>query len=482
MKLQAYIATTGDLFSTFSFSSGGNPIDVGTVSDVVTFDLWNERSNPSGGEALGVQIGIQALTIGGIPSVDLQPIVGGWIQGRVVTGALGDASEQSTDWHTIGGASRLDLDTIAADGGRRIEFRLTVPSFGIDPASYNFYLEIFSDEPSNQGSATLDIANFRGVITRVGDYSFSGLWSGGDVSASDSNDVTVSDVEVIISGVIGASLEATETFDDTASDGATSTGGSYLSLIAVDGSGINVIKGGKGASPRSIDDRPAVPVGVVPLAWIEKRNADAIHSGDVVDARVHHMLELAVDPASLTASLSPGQALVGDRIVRLPVALPVALPESSTVLLCLHPDRSLTLSTDRQGLPLWQVTTDGSGVTGLVDVRRRALSVLSLALDLGSACVVPTGGDWAILGVTVAAGVPGITGETSYDLLTNGVTLYTSAGSIDRRPKLPAGASRSGSLPEVRLLRAMDVITLVVAATAGTAPTGVVAQLEIVSI
>lgn len=478
MRLEVFQAASSDLFTTFAFSSGGNPIDVGTVSDVVTVDIWNERAT-AGSDASGVQIGIQALTVGGLPSVDLAPIVGGWIQARV-TDALGSATLQSTDWQTVGGNLRLDLDTLGADSGRRIELRLSAPTFGVNPSSYNFYLEVLADEASNQGSSILDMVNFRGVVTGIGDYTFTGLWLGGEVIATDTPDVTLGDVEVITGGILAATLQATETFNDTASDGATAAGESYLSLIAWQ-SGFTVTKGAKGLSPRGIGDRPALPIGHIPLAWIEKRNGDDIHAADIVDARVRHLLELATDAASLTAYLQPGRALVGDRVVRLPVALPVALTASTTALLCLHPDRSLTLTADRQGLPLWEVTTDGIGVTGAVDVRRLCLACVGLSVDLGGACSVPAG-EWTVLAVCVTAGTPGLLGTTTYEVKVDGVTLYTSSGTVDRRPILPAGVSYSGSLPEVRTLQAGQVLTLTVAATAGTAPAGVGAQIQLAAI
>jgi len=474
----------------------------GTPSAWQTRYLWNNRAGAS----------------------PVDPFIEGWL--RVLARVMGD-----TDWRTDGIVALetrgVEVEILGGSAGSGIEPRspvrigagavLPLPEI---PDGEAIYLRARVILPATAGETSLDLdfkpesepfvvlptglweASGGGIRLGLGDGSVSKVLGGGTPLPAGTPDdtVTIPDLAWVLAGEPFARLTTVETLDDL--DGAAAAlvaGEAYLALfsLAADGT-MTTTKGPKGAEPLGAGAIPATPAGELAYATIIRNFAAEITAGDITLLSPSWGFALRTDGLNVYAGA--GEAIVGARFVRTFTESVVAVAPSVDSKVWLLPSGAPDATADGsrpddRALLLAEVTADGSAVTLLTDRRNfqderairaqfvlptpavndvaywtngasspvyvRPIAPILFALADDPATLAATSGSWKV-------DLEVLQPDLSW------VTLYTNAGSSDRRPSIPFDSTTgrdAASFPEILRIESGQVIRCrVISIAAGGSP------------
>lgn len=487
----------------------------GTATAGQPVHLWNDKGGAAtADEATGVLITALSRDDGSADgySFDDDAAAGGWIEAKVISqGGTNPPDTQATGWVPIGKNRSLSVRDIPSDGYHEIEVRMNVPA-GVGVQAKEVLIR------ATYGGIATPLADgfwsvgLQGVLTQLGDPDATVLVSGGVVTpnAPADDEVDVSTWHAIHAGVPVCDVTSAVTLNQTAADGALGSGEYYWAVLSAKADGsITTTKGNALTAPQDPDERPDCPAGEIILADVAvdyDAGGGAIGAADIYTDRVAYgCLNLSYSAASLEVTVSPGKALVYGNLVNRTTGYDVTLDASDTSYLWLTPsgavEATLTEVAATDGaLLIWEATTDGTGVTAVVDRRKWASKGRTVELgvsgNLSGALAtlhanLPTGNGWYIRpvrGVEVSVGTTGDTsGATTVDVEVSEAggawtSLYPSAGTVDLRPSIAYNASNpytTGQLETMTIQPGSRVRAVVDAIPGGTASAGLAVTLHL---
>lgn len=343
-----------------------------------------------------------------------------------------------------------------------------------------------------------------GIIAGIGDGLHTELVIGGTLTATGTPDEFVNhpDVAWVHEGIPQVLLAGAIEFDDVDASAATLGAGEAkwerLSLGA--GPGFTQTPSDKFATGSADpDDVPAVPEGEIDCGYVLVDDTLAIDNADITS----RLWAGRAQPAASSLILTVGsfKARVDNALIRRTARPTITLPGSeAAVSVWVLPDGNLAYTDDGskpdpRALLLYTVPTDVSSITlaSLVDYREPIGPVpvpVVLTWDATLTNGLKARGVWPLArpgkiriprGVIYRwhdAGAGNSAGIAKADVDVNGTTIFTSSGSIDRRPSLEhdsspllstAGLPEALDVPPFALIEGEIVIT---EAFNGTAPGG----------
>ena len=448
-------------------------LEAGSDSDVIAVEAWHSRGVPGGSARTNVRFVLEAQDPGS-PGVwissGLPPLDELWGRYRLVGVANpGDPTwtVALTDWRLFGAGRAIEIPRVPADCGVLLELRMRPPSSAA-ATSYSWRVVPIYSEFSRPRPPGLP---GRGVLYHHGDRRRSYAIRGCDLTAS-----PVPDDEVHVAaglwlhrGSVRGKVATSHQLDQSDSSAAAlAEGESYIAAILLDGDGVLVVKGDKGAAPAA----PAIAAEDVFLGLVVVEHGaggsvidPADLSGTPARGRFH------VEPAGgLGIRVYPGEAVAGETLRYQDLAQVLAVPDDSDLSLWILSTGHLDLEVDppeETAEELWRAVTAGGSVTLLEDRRRpaEAPTVLELGGALLGAPGVVAGRWWdgppleleSVVARVSEAGAGATSGQTKLDVLVDGVSVFDTAledlrpafafdatefrqDPIHQRPLIPKGA------------------------------------------
>lgn len=484
----------------------------GTPSAAQTLHLHNDKGDVIGADpATDVLVTALSGAAGsGTFSQNHALALNRWIEVRAVGVAGTGIEAQTTPWTPVGANATLSLKTIPKNCARYLEVRVNIPA-GAGTQAGDVIVRAW-DEGTVVALGQGHYEGRQGVLAGVGDASVTQLLYGGLLSETGTPDA---DINVSTAGWVHEGLSYVKPTHKITTNGndknaaALASGESYGITLSLGASTtVTVTKGAKATAPLSPTDYEAVPDGEILLGYVERPFDATIENALMDQTSVRRGgFDLSYSAASLTVTLSGGKAICGNRLIQMGIGVSFTLAASDDTWLWLLPDGQFddTLTdeapTDR-ALALWKVTTDGSGVTAVVDLRTWEAPHLieipfaqrgTLAVNDYTYAMLPFGGPCYLLpigGVQMGVGSRGATsGSTVGDVeyLSNPAgptwtTLFTSSGTVDLRPTVAYNAAANGTKtasPEVTKLDGGTLLRFKVAAIPGTASTDLFGLLRV---
>jgi len=486
----------------------------GIATDAVALRLYNDKDGTAGSiDASELALSCMTCDQGsGLYSFDDDVASNGWMEVRLVTNAV------PGPWMAIGKNRWALLPDLAAEAHHVLEFRANVPVGPGTSAKDLVLVPRYRETSEPLADGFLEVAA-AGIVLGIGDSEESWLAFGGDIAPSGSPDdkVTVSARGLIASGAPAAALEEEVTLDQNDADAvALAAGELYVAglTVAADGS-VTATKSPKATAPWDPTNDPALPDEPF-LGWVQvdyDAGGGAIGAGDIDQtARVFGAFALETSPASLSATVHPGRSISYGRRVVIRGKRAVSFGASVTSTVWLTPGAALVVNTTglspiAGSFPVYLVTTDGSGVTAVVDrrpfVSGRIVPVSMTIIDPAASDVVHWQSPfdhplYLIPGrcmrmelhddpATLAAVSGSWVGDVAVlDAGSAWSTLFPSFGTDDQRPTIPHDATArhdDSAIPEVLTIGPRGILRFEVAAiaTGGTPASGITLSMLLVS-
>ncbi len=438
----------------------------GTPTAEQTVHLWNDKAGSAGSdEATGVIVTALSRDDGSSDGYSFEDdaAAGGWIEVKVVDqGGTNEPDAQATGWVPVGKNRYLSLRDIPSDGYHEIDVRMNVPAgVGVQAkevlirATYGAIAEPLADGFWHAG--------MQGVRTQLGDPGATILVSGGATTPNAPADdkVDVATWHAIHAGVPTCKVTTEVTLNQTAGDGALGAGEYYWAILSAKSDGtITTTKGNALTAPQDLTERGDVPAGEILLADVAvdyDAGGGAIALADIfTDRREYGCFNIEYSASSLDVTISPGEGIVYGTLIRRTSGYEVTLGATDTLYLWLTPTGTVEsttseVATTTGSLLLWEATTDGSGVTAVVD-RRKWLGKdytvnLGISGNLSAAlaslhAVLPSGNGWYVRPIRPVDLSVGTTGDTSGSTVVDievseaggsWTSLYPSSATVDLR-------------------------------------------------
>lgn len=477
--IQLYDATDTTVITSLAFGT----VAPGTPTAAQPVNVWNDNGGVLGSDdANGVIVRVLARVTGsGAAPVasGLEILDRNGVEVRVV-GVSSGVNGSTTPWQAAGATAFPVLPNIPSDEKVELEVRCNLPV-----AAEGVQVDLFIRVERTRSEYVGDDGLGDGLELGLGDPARQDvLRLSGPIAPAGSPDdtVTLPDVAWLHQGNVHALLTSVVTLDDEDVNTDTlATDEAYFAVYTLGDGVVTETKGVKNDAPLTVDDRPTPPAGERVLGWVERNFDGVIESTDITMA-VEQPDGFGTNDTSLTPSFGPGVARIAGYRVRTTVPSAVTLsPNDETWVWALQDgtlaqtDTAAPPDTDARALPLWKVTTDGSGITALEDLRDfyDALSVpVSLhwtgaeaaeyrawanpfgaplflrpvagAMRLEAWEVADTGGGGAVDDLQVDIEL--------YDGAGTWTSLFTSSGSDDRRPTVDVEAGPTldtAAMPEV---------------------------------
>lgn len=323
-----------------------------------------------------IRVWVEARIVGGstFEGADLPPLDDRWVE-LSITGTTGPNAPAAvlTPWMGVGAGAWLDVQDLPVDSGAIIMARAN-PPVSTQGATYEIAIRVAS-QPAMALALGFSETSADGILSGLGDPARYELVVGGAVTQQTVPDGTVQAPYFawIEGGVPFAASAGNVTV--SATDGASATTGSgeeYYALLVGLGGVLAQVKGVKAATGTAI--RPPVPARAVPIAYV-RRDGTAMAIADSDITNVGALGRLSLTSGGLTIFLGPGWARVDNSLLVFSGRLQALLEASTTTRVYLGRQGNLLLAAttdpnpERRALPLYDVTTSGSAVTAVVDLR-----------------------------------------------------------------------------------------------------------------
>jgi len=366
-SVEIYETDDTTLATGFAFGSLG----ANETSSTWTVHVWNANGSPSADEATDVTLDVTARISGTGDFESEVSIVSNRMFEARITGVVGTGiPQQSTGWREIGRGRALQLDNIPADTARVVELRMVT-----NASPPNLDWEIAFAANWDRTSTGQDQGHFytggNGVFTGAGDLRFTEIVWGGDLTETGTPDmnVQVADLAWKHRGIPYIKLAHAILYT------AASTDNAYWSTLSVAAGTITVTNSSEEADPPSVDNRPAVPDGERLLGYVKVNDTSSILDADIDQSDRVFGLGY-VSTSGLNATVHAVQAMVdGNLVIKRSTSLLTMLASSVNMIWLLpNGNVSTTLEAsdpqDDRAIPLFKITTDGSGETAREDLRR----------------------------------------------------------------------------------------------------------------
>lgn len=455
--------------------------EAGLDSDTLTVHVWNSIGDGTGGDVLNLLLVLRTedptaagvFLASGVPPQDEL-----WGSYRIVGfDNTGDPtfSTPNTDFRPVGSFSGLLVAEIPADCAVFLEIKMHPPS-SAQVDTWRFQVVGIYNEFSQPIPPSVSFTE-RGILHGVGDYGHSGLFRGCEVSVSGPADDEVhTDAGTwtylgIMFGKITEDHQLDQDDDAAATLIATE---SYWAVLTL-GTGVTVTKGLKGTTPV----RPTPPAGEIFLSFVQvdfQGGGTSIIEAADLDGDILFDRHLIVpDSTGLNLVMHPGQAIGGSTWRFRAGLVTLTMVASSTNYLWQVPSGNFAVTQtetppDQGALgPWWEVVTDGSDITSVLD--RRAYVGRHRSIILGGELPGSPGIIDAQLVeerlfiefVALIVNDSGTSGETKVNIDLNGATIFTSFATEDQRPTVVNGdpdLRDDAAIPEVLELKYGDLLEL----------------------
>lgn len=495
--LKLYDSTDTTENPTLSFTTVLN----GTPSAAQTLHLWNDKGlvlNADTAEDVKVTA-YSGASGSGLYSQEHALAANRWIEIRAVGVTGTGIGAQTTPWTPIGKGADLALASIPKNAARYLEVRVNVPAGAGTQAG-----DVIVRASDGTVVTVLGDGHYegqQGVLAGVGDAGVSELLLGGVLTESGAPDANLNVSTAVWVGdgeprVKVAHAVATNGNDSAAA--ALIAGESYPITASLAPAGtVTITKGVKATAPLDPTAYPATPDGEVFLGHVERPFSAVITNSLIDQTGVRYGgFRLAYSASSPDVTVSGGRAMVSNRKIQMGLGISLTLALSDDTWIWLTPngqfETNLTgVAPIDRSLALWKVTTDGTGVTVVVDLRTWTAPNLlhvpfaqrgTLADGDYTYAVLPGGAPWYVLplsGVQMGLGDEGsVSGSTLGDIeylsapaVPTWTTLFTSQGTVDLRPSLAHDAAKNwtdAAFPEVLKLNGGTMLRWKVVTTATT--------------
>ncbi len=502
--LKFYESTDTTIVTVLTFAA----VAPGTPSAAQEIHLWNDKGDVVGSDD-SIDMIMRVLArhggSGDFSERGLEVLDRKAVQVRLI-GAQGMAIAKSTAWKNLGATFVMDLQELPKDSAIEMEVRINSPAnMNTDAVEVIFRTERSFSDGLAKGAYEQSGA---GVYEGLGDGSHTQWALVSDVveDSPEGADVVIPDLSWVYQGQPNNKLTHEITFDDQdGSAGTLASGEAYAAAITAGADGtLTVTKGDKVTAPPVEDDRPLLPEDELFLAWVNVPFGLVIDDSDIVnDYTPGHF---AYTTSGLAITVGAGKAIVGDHFIRHTSPFSLTLDVNDTFEVFLLEDGTLAATIDgsragERALLLYEVTTDGSAITIVVDKRiYLQSSIVTLIIPKGSDIAVNDFALWAPEGsgkwfippgkrIRILTTDPSPSGATSGDTVIdlervrNGTptTLFTSQGSDDRRlTLLYSDDYDDDAFPEVLDFLPGDILRAIVdAIPTGGAPSDLIVVLPI---
>lgn len=337
------------------------------------FRVYNDPSGGPVDTALGVALLVYQINDegdpvrGGLTAVDEK-----YVEVRALD--TGTSDQQETAWTPIGRWRVLTLADIASGEYTVIEVRYHPPGSAAT-AEVQLLLDVEDSYIRDPLGAGHTESHRDGILTGLGDGTFSEIQRGGTVSESGSPDANVNleDTVYVHLGKRYAVSGATALDGNDASAAALSSGEHYWATLSLGASGVTVTKSDKAADPADEGDAPSVPSGEIPLARVLREFDGIINDADITMLSDCGAFEWSV--SGITATVGPGWALIDNAIIRRTAqTVGLSLTDDDENYVWLEPDGSISVSQTAsepapRSLLLYHATAASGAVTQLRDRR-----------------------------------------------------------------------------------------------------------------
>jgi hypothetical protein len=473
----------------------------GIATAAQTFKLINNKGGSSAETTKPLRLKVVVRDPG---ETDYEGAGREWADGRYIqiriTGGY-NKTVATTGWQTIGAGSYLRLPSLANDEGVVVDVRvLTAPD--TDQDAVEFSLRISAAESNFAADGLVEMAGGPGISLGLYDSSLSYLLQCANVVQNPGgvdDRVQLQDMVGITTGEPFGYIQ--NLIQVTNTDGASSalaSGERYSALLTIAPGGTPTItKGNKTSGAITSANKPAIPTDHIGIAYVVREFDGLINNVDIEN--IWTLGAYAFSSAGLTGTLGFGFAVVDNYLTEHDFGQPVSLTASSTNYIWRKADGSCVATTtftrpEHRAMLLYIATTDGSGVTTLVDRRRFLGSKLHTLRFQFEATLAATQTKYNVLPIAAGARLRpvapvvaalhangGTGGQTRFDIEVDDggfTTIFTSQGtaSRDRRPNIAYNASdlvHRSAVPEVFPVKPYARIRCVVdEIPTGGAPTG----------
>ncbi len=437
-------------------------LDAAADSDVLTVHVWNDKGNAAAQTVTNIMMqlysesptGSGTYVSEGVPPQDER-----WGRYRVVGyDNTGDSawSTPSTDWVSVGAFSGLPVASIPGDCAIYLEIKFHPPA-SADELQWRWNIKAWhTDRAISLPAATS--RQIMGIETGVGDYSNSHIVSGGAVTATGTPDdeVHVAAMHWVYQGKFYGSIveDVTLNQDDGSAATLVATESYWAALTAGAGS-VTTTKGDKAVAP--VKPTPAAGEPFIKWVLVEYDTPNSkIETGDISgtpDWGRHNLTYTS----GLTVDLHPG-TIIGNGSYRYSHDVQTLTVTASSTNRIWSTEAGLPEVTTTAAFPssgslgeMFDVVTDGSSVTSIVDKRQYAgqRDIIAITCDLSGG----TGADKGFAGVPFDRAYiekilvvwsdngGGSADDTVIDINLDGTTIYTGQGTEDNRPTLAWNAT-----------------------------------------
>jgi len=348
----------------------------GSAGTGVTFKLINNKGG-SGASAITngrfLVMARQAGTADAYVATGIDALDRHFLEIKLVQGY--NATFTATDWRQVGAGAPFDglPPSIANDEGVECQIRANAPA---DTGTVDLDVKvILIDDRNTVYGMGMSVAGEDGIYSGIGDEGFSVFVQAANAvedSGGVSDDIEVPDLVYIARGKVFTLRAHNETTTPA------SAGNNKYVLVYIDEDGaMQQLDGTETASALTEDDKPALPAtGALVYAYVAVDDASTITDADITNAYTVGLFPFS--SSGLTGTIGSGPyAFVDGSLIYKNGSDNVTLTASDVNYIWLLPSGSLekTLTdypSDGKALPLYAITTDGSGVTATED--RRILS------------------------------------------------------------------------------------------------------------
>lgn len=291
-----------------------------------------------------------------------------YLETRIETGGWNTSFSQS-EWIKVGADATFELPILANDEGVKLAIRLNAPiDSQADVKEFTLRIEESFGEATSVG---LSEATKQGLYLELNDKRGTKLLVSGGNSVENpggqDQDVQIQDSVWVSLGNVFAELQQLLNHPVAASAKV------RYDLAHLNSSGaLTRLAGSEIDPPLTPSDKPNVPYGAVGLYYVSIDDAGPIANANITDIR--QLGGYGLTSSGLTITLGPGKAIIGNSRITSQGIIQAVLPASDTSYIWLNRAGNLDVTSDLTPVGNWpillyEVTTDGSGVTGTVDFR-----------------------------------------------------------------------------------------------------------------
>lgn len=454
----------------FYETDDSTPISTHTFSSdaVLELHLWYSKGAPGAGppDPCYVQVDVDGA-LSGHAALDAQEF-----QVRIV-GSSNPSSDPAfapflTGWTRIGTGAVLALPSFRGDCAVHLEARVVLGISGGSQPPFSYGLSALH---GTVPAAAIPALYGDGIITGLGDGLVSEWvdWPQATETGTPDAYANLPIRRALICGVPYAwNAEAVELDQNDSAPAALGSGEAYWATLSQGVASVTKTKGAKDVEADAV--LPIAPAGELVLAHVlvkYQAGTSVIEQADIVQIAVGGRWQVRAG-TGLEAIVGAGRAFIGRQYLAATAEQSVILDANATTTLYLDTAGVVATGQSDYALPLAEVTTDGAGVTALVDLRAdwwepraQTLMLVEMGTEFGAddvdQCVVPFRCAVDRVLASVRSASAGATGTLELDInkSSGGVSESLFTGGVNV-PSIAAQSYTDVTYPLLTLLDAGD--------------------------